>query len=126
MCPSNVEKNYYAILGSAEDISQDGIVRIYKRLAARHHPDRGGNPEKMKAINEAYRVLGNEAPRRAYDLRRRKISHRAVNATAPPLAVPLAIFRDTTFGRFLEPLFILFGGLFFLFFRNQRSGCWHA
>src|SRR5256885_16244795 len=116
MCPSSVEKNYYAILGSTDDVSQEEIVRIYKRLAHRHHPDRGGSAEDMKAINEAYRVLGNEATRRAYDLRRRKISHTAVSTTAPPLSVPLAIFRDTTLGRFLAPLFILFAGLFFLFF----------
>ena len=113
---TNVEKNYYAVLGLTEDVSQEEIVRIYKRLANQYHPDRGGSAEDMKAINEAYRVLGNEATRRAYDLRRRKIGHKAVNATAPPLSVPLAIFPDTTFGRFLEPLFILFGGLFFLFF----------
>ena len=112
---SNVE-NYYSILGASEDISQDEIARIYKRLAHQHHPDRGGNPEKMKAINEAYRVLGNEATRRAYDLRRRKISRNVMSGTAPSLLVPLAIFPETTFGRFLKALFILFGGLFLLFF----------
>ena len=63
-------KDYYEILGAAEDASQEEIERLYKRLAIRHHPDRGGDAEYMKAINEAYAVLGNEAARRSYDASR--------------------------------------------------------
>jgi DnaJ domain len=115
MRPSNAEKNYYAILGAAEDVSQHEIDRIYKRLAVQHHPDRGGNAENMKAINEAYRVLGNEATRRAYDLRRRQTSKETASALVPPLSPPSAILPDTTLGRFLGALFVLLGGLLFLF-----------
>jgi SAM-dependent methyltransferase len=115
MRPSNAEKNYYAILGAAEDASQDEIDRIYKRLAVQHHPDRGGNAEDMKAINEAYRVLRNEATRRAYDIRRQQISKETASATVPPLSPPPAILPNTTLGRFLGALFVLWGGLIFLF-----------
>ena len=115
MGPSNAEKDYYAILGAAEDVSQVEIDRIYKRLAVQHHPDRGGNAEDMKAINEAYRVLGNEATRRAYDLRRRRISNDTVSAVVPPLSPPSTILPDTTSRRFLGALFVLLGGLLFLF-----------
>ncbi|HYO62973.1 MAG TPA: DnaJ domain-containing protein [Pyrinomonadaceae bacterium] len=64
-------KDYYAVLGAGEDAPADEIQRRYKQLAARHHPDRGGDEEEMKAINEAYGVLGNEAGRTAYDASRR-------------------------------------------------------
>ncbi len=37
----------------------------------RHHPDRGGDEEHMKSLNEAYRVLGDAAERRGYDAERR-------------------------------------------------------
>src|SRR5712691_5215729 len=48
---SDGEKNYYVVLGASEDASQAEIERLYKRLAKRHHPDRGGSAEKMKAVN---------------------------------------------------------------------------
>ncbi|MGI8566324.1 MAG: J domain-containing protein [Pyrinomonadaceae bacterium] len=64
------KKDYYSILGADESDEAGVIERRYKRLAVRHHPDRGGDEEKMKTINEAYRVLGDEAARRAYDTTR--------------------------------------------------------
>jgi len=39
------------------------LRKKYLKLAKRHHPDRGGDLETMKKINQAYRVaLGNEEP----------------------------------------------------------------
>ena len=37
--------NYYAILGVARNASQEEIKKSYKRLALKHHPDRGANAE---------------------------------------------------------------------------------
>ena len=65
------EKDHYATLGARRDSSRDEIGRRYKRLASERHPDRGGSEEEMKDLNEAYRVLGNDAAREAYDARRR-------------------------------------------------------
>lgn len=62
--------DHYATLGADEAASQDEIERLYKGLARQHHPDRGGDEERMKSINEAYRVLGNEASREVYDAER--------------------------------------------------------
>ncbi len=115
MRPFDAEKNYYAILGVDEDVSQDQLDRIYKRLAIQHHPDRGGNAEDMKAINEAYSVLGNEATRRAYDLGRQHKRKETASAVVPPLSPPSAILPNTTSGRFLGAFFILLGGLLLLF-----------
>ena len=39
------ESDYYAILGVARNASQEEIKKSYKRLALKHHPDRGGNAE---------------------------------------------------------------------------------
>jgi len=33
------------------------IVERYHYLAKEFHPDKGGDPEKMKALNEAYQLL---------------------------------------------------------------------
>lgn len=33
------------------------IVENYHRLAKEYHPDKGGDPEKMRALNEAYQLL---------------------------------------------------------------------
>ena len=36
---------------------KDELKKTYRRLALKHHPDRGGNEEQFKQINEAYEVL---------------------------------------------------------------------
>jgi curved DNA-binding protein CbpA len=64
-------KNYYEVLGVAEDATADDILRGYRNRARELHPDRGGNEEDMKLLNEAHDVLGNEAARRQYDEQRR-------------------------------------------------------
>jgi len=111
---SSEARNYYAILGSAEDASQEEIERLYKRLAIRHHPDRGGDAEYMTAINEAYRVLGNEAARRAYDASRSRGDETPLSIT-PPLSPPSSLLPNTLLGRLQRALFFLIGGLLFLF-----------
>jgi len=111
-----MEKDYYSILGAAKTASQDEIEQLYKRLAKRHHPDRGGDAEEMKAINEAYRVLGNAASRRAYDSRsQRSDASLSAVTVGPPLSPPSALLPDTVPGRLVGALFILLAGLAFLF-----------
>lgn len=118
----DVEKDYYSILGVGETASQHEIERLYKRLARRHHPDRGGDAEEMKAINEAYRVLGNAATRRAYDgITRRAHDSRHqrsdddLSAVGSPLSPPSALRPDTIRRRLVGALFFLLAGLVFLF-----------
>lgn len=60
-------KNYYDILGVAKSASADEIKRAYRKLAAEHHPDRGGNAEQFKQISEAYQVLSDSSKRSQYD-----------------------------------------------------------
>ena len=110
-----VAKDYYAILGAEETASQDEIERLYKRLAKQHHPDRGGDPEEMKAINEAYRVLGNAATRRTYDSQFHRSDDVLLPVTTPPMSPPSSFIPDTVSGRFLGAFLFLLASLVFLF-----------
>ena len=114
MSHPDVEKDYYSILGAGETASQDEIERLYKRLARRHHPDRGGDAEEMKAINEAYGVLGNDATRCAYDAQRQP-HPKPLGAAVSPLSSPPALLESTVSGRLAGAMFFLMAGLLFLF-----------
>jgi molecular chaperone DnaJ len=60
-------KNYYETLGIDKKASQDDIKKAFRKLAQKHHPDKGGDEAKFKEITEAYSVLGDEKRRREYD-----------------------------------------------------------
>lgn len=49
----------YEILGVSTSASQEDIKKSFKKLAMIHHPDKGGDPEKFKEINNAYQTLMN-------------------------------------------------------------------
>jgi len=59
--------DYYSILGVSKTASQDEIKKAYRKLAMKHHPDRGGDAEISAKINEAYTVLGDPQKRKQYD-----------------------------------------------------------
>jgi curved DNA-binding protein len=64
-------KDYYKTLGVDKAASQKEIKSAFRKLAAKHHPDK--NPEnkkaeeKFKEINEAYIVLSDNEKRKFYD-----------------------------------------------------------
>ena len=62
--------DYYAALGVAPAATADEIKVAYRKLAIQHHPDRQGDPEKFKLINDAYEVVGDAEKRKAYDLQK--------------------------------------------------------
>jgi molecular chaperone DnaJ len=68
-------KDFYAVLGVSSSASQDEIKKQYRRLAAKHHPDKNLNDakaaERFKEISEAYTVLGDAEKRKQYDDMRR-------------------------------------------------------
>jgi len=59
--------DYYNILGVDKTASQDDIKKAYRKLAMKHHPDRGGDNTKFQEVNEAYNVLGDPQKRAQYD-----------------------------------------------------------
>ena len=61
-------KDYYEILGVAKTATSEEIKKAYRKLAHKHHPDKGeGNHEKFKEVNEAYQVLSDKEKRSQYD-----------------------------------------------------------
>ena len=44
------------------------VRQAYVDQARRHHPDRGGDPEAMRAVNEAWAALSDPGRRALYDL----------------------------------------------------------
>lgn len=60
-------KDYYKILGIEKNASSEDIKNAFRKLAMQHHPDRGGDAEKFKEVNEAYRVLSDAQKRAQYD-----------------------------------------------------------
>src|SRR3954467_4069686 len=65
------EKDYYKILGIAEEASQKEVTRAYRKLARKLHPD--ANPddsqaeERFKEVSAAYDVVGDPDKRKEYD-----------------------------------------------------------
>lgn len=63
----------YEVLEVSENASEEVIEKAYKVLAKKYHPDlqseanKKSAENKMKKINEAYDVLGNEEKRKEYD-----------------------------------------------------------
>ena len=58
----------YNILGVSRDADTKDIKRAYYDLAKVNHPDKGGNPDKFKEIQNAYDVLGDSEKRQMYDM----------------------------------------------------------
>lgn len=69
------EKDYYAVLGVAQNAPAKDVTKAYRKLARQHHPDANPNnasaEERFKEISAAYDVLGDEERRREYDEVRR-------------------------------------------------------
>jgi DnaJ-class molecular chaperone len=61
-------KSLYDVLGVPKDAGADVIRAAYRKLALKHHPDKGGDPEKFKEISKANEVLSDEGRRKMYDM----------------------------------------------------------
>ncbi len=62
----------YAVLGVDRSADVRTIKDRYRRLARRHHPDLGGNEERMMVLNKAWYVLSDPDRRARYDARIRR------------------------------------------------------
>ena len=62
----DASKNYYETLGVSEDAKPAAIKKAYRKLAMKHHPDKGGDEKMFKEINEANDILTSDK-REEYD-----------------------------------------------------------
>ncbi|MGB7926026.1 MAG: J domain-containing protein [Pyrinomonadaceae bacterium] len=111
----DADKDYYATLGAEPGATQGEIERLYKLLAVRLHPDRGGDEEEMKALNEAYGVLRDETRRCAYDEGRASapVDLSEPQHPAPPYSSPSATV-DAVTSQCLAAVLFIFAGLVLL------------
>ncbi len=67
----------YRVLSVPRDADRSEIHHAFRALARELHPDRGGDPALMQAINEAWAILSRPTHRRAYDEARAAAIERA-------------------------------------------------
>lgn len=61
-------KDYYKVLGVDKKATKEDIKNVFRKLAHKYHPDKGGTDEsRFKEITEAYSVLSDDRKRREYD-----------------------------------------------------------
>jgi len=59
--------NPYQILEIETNATNSDIKKAYRKLVMKHHPDKGGDPEKFKELSQAYETLSNSQKRQQYD-----------------------------------------------------------
>ena len=59
--------DYYETLGVNHTTQPDEIKKAYRKLASKHHPDKGGDAEQFKKIQEAYDTLSDPQRKHEYD-----------------------------------------------------------
>ena len=57
----------YKELGISQHSTEKEIKNAYRKLAIKHHPDKGGDPEKFKQIAAAYETLTNKDKKNIYE-----------------------------------------------------------
>jgi len=62
-----MKRTLYQTLEVESDATQAEIKKAYKKLAKKHHPDKGGDPQIFAEINNAHRILTSPEHRKRYD-----------------------------------------------------------
>lgn len=108
--------DYYQILGVTESASPDEIKKAFRKLAAKHHPDKGGDTATFQNINQAYDTLSDPQKRAQYDAQR--------NGGFDPFTHPGANFADVSemFNFAFGPGFAAHFGPGFSNFTRQNRG----
>ena len=61
------DDSFYRLLGVDRSATNDEIKRAYRKSAMKNHPDKGGDAEEFKKLQEAYEVLMDSNKRELYD-----------------------------------------------------------
>jgi curved DNA-binding protein len=68
--------DHYTVLGVHKSASEKEIKTAFRRLAGKHHPDKGGDHKEFIKIKEAYEVLSDPQQRQQYDNTQPQNQHR--------------------------------------------------
>lgn len=55
--PQQQVEFYYRLLGLSPTAPWEDVEKAYRQKAKIHHPDRGGDADAMRSLNEAYQFL---------------------------------------------------------------------
>eukprot|EP01032_Pedospumella_encystans_P000733 gene733-847_t len=61
------DQTVYEILSVPKDAEEDTVKRAYRKLALKHHPDKGGDAKKFQALSLAHSILSDPEKRKIYD-----------------------------------------------------------
>ena len=64
---SYFQRNLYDLLKLEPGCDKNAIKGSYRKLAAVHHPDKGGDPLYFRCLNQAYEILCNDEVKAIYD-----------------------------------------------------------
>lgn len=59
--------DHYSTLGVERNASPDEIKKAYRKLAAKHHPDKGGDTATFQKVQQAYETLSDPQKKAQYD-----------------------------------------------------------
>ena len=59
--------DHYQTLGVSPQADEKEIKKVHRKLAGKHHPDKGGDENEFKKIQQAYETLSDPAKRQQYD-----------------------------------------------------------
>jgi curved DNA-binding protein len=59
--------DHYTTLGVGRDANPEQIKSAYRKMAAKHHPDRGGDTAAFQNVQAAYEILSDPNKRAQYD-----------------------------------------------------------
>ena len=95
--------DYYSTLGLQRNASEDDIKKAYRKMAMKHHPDRGGDEKAFKQVSEAYEILSDPQKKQMVDM---GVDPKAQQAGGPRQQGPFEFHFNT--GNF-EDVFSNFG-----------------
>lgn len=58
---------YYELLGVDKNIDSADVKKVFRKLAMKKHPDKGGDPNEFAEISQAAEVLSDPEKRKIYD-----------------------------------------------------------